>query len=330
MGRYLITGVRGQDGRLAVDRLSTLQHEIAGISHTQPTKNSAGIAIDRHYVWDWACVEQIESILDDFKPDCVLNLAAFHYSSTRSSRDAESQRKMLEINLNGLGLLVAAIIRVVPNAMLVHASSSQIYTARETGWRVDELTNRVPSTIYGFSKSAGMQLIDYYRRNQGLRACSAILFNHESVFRSSEFVSRTISREVARISLGLSNSLVLRNTSVCADFSCAGDVVEGLIKMAEQDVSEDYVVGSGQATSVGELAKYAFETVDLDATEYVQTQETTTKPYPIADIRKISTRLNWYPRSSIKNVMQQMVRHDVNNIKAIDGSAKDQFSGIVR
>ena len=219
---------------------------------------------------------------------------------------------MIKVNVVGLFKILKVILSSSADTSIVHASSSQIYTARKCGHLVDESSLIAPSTFYGCTKDSGMKMIDFYRREYGLKGGSAIFFNHESEFRTQNFVTRKISNQIAKIKLGLASHLDLRNIGAMADFTSAYDSVDAVVKMCEKGVSDDYVISSAKAISIGDLVKYGFDFVELDWEKFTKFEKNETPHYLIGDNSRALQELNWSPAKSMRSVIESMVDFDLN------------------
>ncbi|WP_296590697.1 GDP-mannose 4,6-dehydratase [Methylophaga sp.] len=315
MSKYLISGISGQDGRIAAELLSKQGHTVAGLTHNPEACEEKIEGCTRIWFWNWFDETSINQILEDFRPDCFIHLAASHISSIKKGLDCETQKDMFAVNLSGLAIILRCIIKIVPNAVFINASSSQIYSATSPGEVVNELSNKIPNTFYGYTKLSGMNLVDYYRREHGLKGGSSILFNHESHYRGLDFVTRVISKTVAEIKLGKSDNLHLRNIGSKVDMSSAYDVVQGMILMSEKNLNSDYILSSFKAISILDLVSFSFEFVNLDWNKFVTYDQQENNNFVIGDNTRSKTELNWLPEIEIKTVMASMIDHDLSLLK---------------
>jgi GDPmannose 4,6-dehydratase len=178
-----------------------------------------------------------------------------------------------------------------------------------------ETTPFHPRSPYGVAKVYGHHITVNYRESYDLFACSGILFNHESPRRGIEFVSRKITQGVAKIKLGLSKELVLGNLDAQRDWGFAGEYVEAMWRMLQQDEPDDYVIGTGVAHSVADLVRIAFGAAKLDWQDFVKTDESLLRPaevdHLLADSCKASAKLHWNPKVSFSELIGMMVDHDI-------------------
>lgn len=313
--KFLISGICGQDGQIAAKSFSDRGHEVAGLTHKKKNENAVIPGCAAIWAWDWNDENFLTDLIENYRPDYFVNFAAYHHSSTETLKSFENNEAMIRVNVVGLFKILKVILNSSVDTGIVHASSSQIYTAEKRGHLVDESSPAAPSTFYGFTKDSGMKMIDCYRKQYGLKGGSVIFFNHESEFRTPNFVTRTISSQIAKIKLGLTNHLELRNIGAMADFTSARDSVDAVIKMCEQDVEADYVISSGKATSIGDLVRYGFDSVELDWEEFTKFEKNETPNYLIGNNSRALRELDWCPAISMKSVMQAMVDFDLNLIQ---------------
>jgi GDPmannose 4,6-dehydratase len=169
-----------------------------------------------------------------------------------------------------------------------------------------------------------------YRESYGMFACSGILFNHESPRRGLDFVTRKITHAAARIKLGLQRELRLGNLDACRDWGFAGDYVEAMWLMLQQDEPDDYVIGTGTTTRVGDFVDLAFDYLGLDSQQYVVIDPNFYRPAEVhlllADPGKARRRLNWQPKTDLKQLVRMMVDHDLELAEAELTAAKKSVS----
>lgn len=312
--RYLITGIRGQDGRIAADLLNNEGHVVAGLSHSK-VDNDVTLKCSKIWHWNWVDESSLVNIITEYKPDCLLNFAAYHLSSNKPLKNIDDHQKMMDVNIAGLFVILKVLLKHSPDTKIVHASSSQIYTPTKQNHLVNESTPTDPPTFYGYTKEAGMKMIDFYRREYKMNGGSAIFFNHESEFRGKQFVTREISSQIAKIKLGVADKLKLRNIGACGDFTSAYDSVSATIQICKKDKLDNFIISSGKATSIKELVRYGFESVDLDWRNCTTIDNDETTNYLIGDNTKIRNELNWYPVRNMRSVMEKMVRIDMEILK---------------
>ena len=248
--------------------------------------------------------------LNDAEPDEVYNLAAMSFVP------ASWDQPMLtgEFNAQGVTRMLEAVRQVNPRIRLYQASSSEMFgKVREVPQT--ELTPFYPRSPYGVSKVFGHYITVNYRESYGLFACSGILFNHESPRRGLEFVTRKVTDGVARIKLGLSNSLSLGNLDAQRDWGFAGDYVRAMWLMVQQPEADDFVVATGISHSVRELVEVAFGCAGLEWQRYVKLDPSLVRPaevdHLIGDAGKARRVLGWSPNVDFGALIRMMVDADV-------------------
>ncbi len=285
-------------------------HEIGGITHKNNNRLTNNLC---SYIWSWDWKDEVKfrEIIEEFNPDYFINFATYHHSSTGDRMNLDIHKEMLDVNLTSLAIMLRAVITYCPETAFIHASSSQIFSPIKPAHLVNESSIKIPSTFYGYTKLCGMQLIDYYRREYKINAGSAILFNHESIYRSPEFVTRRISKSIAEIKLTTSKELKLRNIGAMADMSSAYDVVEGILLMCEKGQGKDYIFASSQGVSILDLVKHGFEYVNMDWEKYTKYDEKTINNYVVGDTELSEKVLGWKPIREISEVMESMIDYDL-------------------
>jgi GDPmannose 4,6-dehydratase len=249
------------------------------------------------------------------KPHELYNLAAMSFVP------ASWDQPMLtgEFNAQGVTRVLEAIRQVDPSIRLYQASSSEMYgKVREVPQT--ELTPFYPRSPYGVSKVFGHYITVNYRESYSLFACSGILFNHESPRRGLEFVTRKVTDGVARIKLGLADSLSLGNLDAHRDWGFAGDYVRAMWLMLQQDQPDDYVIATGQSHSVRELVELAFERVNLDWQKSVRIDPALIRPAEVdllvGDSSKARSQFGWRPDVDFKTLIHMMVDADLRRLQS--------------
>ncbi|MSO55909.1 MAG: GDP-mannose 4,6-dehydratase [Acidobacteria bacterium] len=312
--RAIITGITGQDGSYLAELLLEQGYEVTGIVRRSSAPNLWRIEhlLDRVTLRPADLLDQLSliRIVDDVRPHELYNLAAMSFVP------ASWDQPMLtgEFNAQGVTRVLEAIRHVDTSIRLYQASSSEMYgKVREVPQA--ERTPFYPRSPYGVSKVYGHYITVNYRESYNLFAVSGILFNHESPRRGLEFVSRKVTDGVARVKLGLADSLSLGNLSACRDWGFAGDYVRAMWLMLQQPEPEDYVIATGIAHSVQDLVEIAFTRVGLDWKTHVKLDPTLIRPtevdHLIGDSSKARTKLNWTPTVDFKGLIEMMVDADV-------------------
>ena len=319
MKKALITGITGQDGSYLSELLLEKGYEVHGIvrrvalEHPQARMWRLRHILDRLHIHS-ASMESYASIFDivsEVKPDECYHLAAQSFVSY----SFEDEFSTINTNLNGTHYVLSAIKRQAPECKFYFAASSEMFgNVKETPQ--NENTPFHPRSPYGISKMAGFELTRNYREAYGLFALSGILFNHESARRGAEFVTRKITSASAKIKLGIEKEIRLGNLEARRDWGHARDYVMAMWLMLQQDEPEDYVIASGESHSVREFLETAFNYVDLDYHDYLRVDDKLYRPSEVntlqGDASKAHKILNWSPRISFEELINQMVDGDID------------------
>jgi len=320
MKKALVTGITGQDGSYLVELLLKKGYEVWGIIRRSSSFHTG--RIDHLYkdpheqprlrlvYGDLTDGGNLSTIVNDIKPDEVYNLGA--QSHVRVSFDTP----IYTVNADGLGTLrlLEAIRRMEKQAKFYQASSSEMFgKAVETPQT--ENTPFYPRSPYGCAKVYSFWQTVNYREAYGLFACNGILFNHESPRRGETFVTRKITRAATRIKLGLQDTLYLGNLDAKRDWGFAGDYVETMWLMLQQDKPDDYVIATGESHSVHEFLDEVFGYLDLDWQKYVEIDPRYLRPTEVdcllGDASKAKKVLNWEPKVTFKELAQMMTDADM-------------------
>jgi GDPmannose 4,6-dehydratase len=218
---------------------------------------------------------------------------------------------MLATNFLSTKALAFALVEMQSACHLVFASSSQIFTAVQMAHEITEDSPRQPATFYGHTKSWSMDLLAFLRKESGLRASAAILFNHESPRRGEQFVSRKITRAAAQAAAGKGPKLDLQNVGARVDWSSARDVVQALSLIGSSSRPRDFVVASGTLHSVRDLLHVAFAHVGLDWRRFTTFHEDRATPALVGQARALSHALGWKPAIRFEDMVGEMVDHDL-------------------
>jgi GDPmannose 4,6-dehydratase len=323
--RALISGISGQDGSYLAEFLIEKGYEVHGlvmqadladparclwrIHHLLGTPVSqARIFLHPVPIDDYAGLVEI---IRDVQPDECYHLAAASFVSY----SFDDEFAIFNTNLTGTHSLLAAVRATAPHCRFYFAASSEMF-GRANCSPQDETTPFHPRSPYGITKVAGFHLTRMVRENNGLFACSGILYNHESERRGAEFVTRKITNTVARIKLGLATELRLGNLDAMRDWGYAPDYVEAMWLMLQQDEAGDYVIASGAPHSVREFAQAAFNQVELDWERYVVVDPQFYRPAETfiltGNAVKARTRLGWSPHVGFDELIRRMVTADLN------------------
>jgi GDPmannose 4,6-dehydratase len=312
--RALITGITGQDGSYLAELLLEKGYEVTGIVRRSSAPNLWRIEhlLDRIELRPGDLLDQLSlmKVIAEVRPQELYNLAAMSFVP------ASWDQPMLtgEFNAQGVTRVLEAIRQVDPEIRLYQASSSEMYgKVREVPQT--ELTPFYPRSPYGVSKVFAHYITVNYRESYNLFAVSGILFNHESPRRGLEFVTRKVTDGVARIKLGLADSLALGNLDAQRDWGFSGDYVRAMWLMLQQSQPDDYVIATGESHSVRELVEVAFEHVKLEWKRYVRLDPKFLRPaevdHLIGDSSKARNALGWRPEVDFPGLIRMMVDADL-------------------
>ena len=319
--RALITGIMGQDGSYLAELLLQKGYEVHGIirrsssfntgriDHLYQDPHAAGSRLSLHY-GDLTDSGSLRRVLDAVRPEEVYNLGA--QSHVRVSFDHPEYTA----NVNALGSLrlLEAIRDTRRDVRFYQASSSEMFGNADR-FPQDETVPFRPCSPYACSKVFAFQQTVNYREAYGLFACNGILFNHESPRRGETFVTRKITRAAGRIKHGLQDKLYLGNLDACRDWGYAGDYVEAMWLMLQQERPDDYVVATGEMHSVRDVLDEAFACVGLDWRHCVETDPRYLRPSEVhrlqGDASKARRALGWKPRVAFKELVRVMMDSDL-------------------
>ncbi len=320
MKKTLITGITGQDGSYLAEFLLNKGYEVHGLIRRSSTFNTGRIDHlykDMHdpearmylHYGDLSVSAHLTNLLSDIKPDEIYHLGA--QSHVRVSFDTPEYTG----DITGLGTirLLEAIRKTGIRARFYQASSSEMFGAAPPPQ--SELTPFQPQSPYAAAKVYSYYVVKNYREAYNIFACNGILFNHESPRRGETFVTRKITRAAARIKLGLQKKLYLGNLDAKRDWGFAGDYVEVMWMMLQQDKPDDFVIATGETHSVREFVERVFEKLDLDYRRYVEIDERYFRPTEVdvllGDSTKAQETLGWKPKTNFDQLINMMVKTDL-------------------
>lgn len=318
MPTAIITGITGQDGSYLAELLLKKGYRVIGVARRSSTVNYERI---EHIVDDITVVQgdlqdqgSLLSLLEEHAPTEVYNLAAQSFVPTSWNQPALTG----DVTAIGVTRILEAIRFVNPKIRFYQASSSEMFgKVMEVPQKED--TPFYPRSPYGVAKVYGHWITVNYRESFGMFATSGILFNHESPRRGMEFVTRKITNAVAKIKLGMAKELRLGNLEAQRDWGFAGDYVEAMWLMLQQDHPDNYVIGTGETHAVREFCEIAFSHVDLDYKEYVVMDEKFYRPAEvdllISDPSKARMQLKWEPAVTFNELVKMMVDSDLARLK---------------
>jgi len=315
MKKAIITGVTGQDGSYLADLLLDKGYEVHGLVRRSSTENFERInhLAGRIKLHQADLLDQL-SIIEVFKevrPHEVYNLGAMSFVPTSWKQPVLTG----EFTAMGVTRVLEAIRLLDPKGIRFYqASSSEMFgKVQEVPQR--ETTPFYPRSPYGVAKVYGHFITVNYRESYGMFCCSGILFNHESPRRGREFVTRKVTDGVARIKLGLAKELRLGNLDAKRDWGFAGDYVQAMWLMVQQDKPDDFVIATGETHTVGELVQVAFDEAGLDWRKFVVQDPSLVRPAEvdllIGDATKAEKILGWKPKVAFHELIKRMVRADL-------------------
>lgn len=331
MPKALITGITGQDGSYLAEFLLGKGYEVHGVIRRASSFNTerlepiyqdphrSGVRMFLHY-GDLSDSIVISTLIAEVQPDEIYNLAA--QSHVRVSFDIPEYTG--DVTAIGAARILEAMRKSAPKARFYQASSSEMYgLVREIPQR--ETTPFYPRSPYGAAKVYAHWMTVNYRESYELHATNGILFNHESPRRGETFVTRKITRAVARIKAGLQKKLFLGNLDAKRDWGYAPEYVEAMWMMLQQDKPDDYVIATGETHSVREFLELAFEHAGLDHEKYVEIDPRYYRPAEvdilIGDASKAKKQLGWQPKTTFKDLVHIMTDADIAQL-ALEMSGK--------
>jgi GDPmannose 4,6-dehydratase len=316
----LITGITGQDGSFLAELLLRQGYRVVGMTRRSSTdvhERIQHIVDDIEFVsGDLLDQSSITSIVAAVKPEEIYNLAAQSFVPTSWNQPVLTG----EFTALGVTRVLEAVRTVNPKIRFYQASSSEMF-GKVQAVPQNEETPFYPRSPYGVAKAYGHWITVNYRESYDLFAVSGILFNHESERRGKEFVTRKITDGVARIKLGLQKELRLGNLESQRDWGFAGDYVRAMWLMLQQEAPDDYVVATGRTHPVREFVRLAFSALDLDWEQYVVVDPRFYRPAEVdllvGDPGKARTKLSWSPEVSFEQLVDRMVRVDVERLSTL-------------
>jgi len=317
--RAIITGITGQDGSYLAELLLSKGYEVVGTVRRASAPNFWRVQhiLDRITIRPADLLDQLSilRLVDEVRPHELYNLAAMSFVP------ASWDQPMLtgEFNAQGVTRVLEAIRQVDPSIKMYQASSSEMFgKVREVPQ--NEETPFYPRSPYGVSKVFAHYITVNYRESYDLFAVSGMLFNHESPRRGLEFVTRKVTDGVARIKLGLADTLSLGNLDAHRDWGFAGDYVRAMWLMLQQDRPDDYVISTGVSKSVRDLVEVAFAHVGLDWHTHVKLDPKLIRPaeveHLIGNSAKAKAQLGWTPSVDFKGLITMMVDADLQRVAA--------------
>lgn len=318
MKKALITGITGQDGSYLAELLLSKGYQVTGMVRRASTETFDRIAHfkDRIALRQADLLDQFSlvKLLDEVQPDEIYNLAAMSFVPTSWSQPVLTG----EFTALGVTKVLEAMRMVCPKAHFYQASSSEMF-GKVIETPQTEKTPFYPRSPYGVAKAYGHFITVNYRESYNLFACSGILFNHESPRRGKEFVTRKITDAVARIKFGMLDRLGLGNLDSERDWGFAGDYVDAMWRMLQQDQPGNYIISTGETHPIRDFLRLAFAHAGItDWEKHVYIDPVFKRPAELHSLRgksdKARTELGWKPKVSFEELVKMMVDADLERV----------------
>jgi GDPmannose 4,6-dehydratase len=317
----LVTGILGQDGPYLAKLLLEKGYKVYGLlrRYSNPSFENldyVGVTKDINFVeGDLTDESSLINVVKNIRPEEVYNLAAQSFVGS----SWEQAKLTTEVNALGVLYMLNALKFFSPTAKFYQASTSEMFGLSNDDGFQGEQTIFHPRSPYGVSKVYAYWMTVNFRESYNMFTANGILFNHESPIRGIQFVTRKITDGVARIKLGLSNELRLGNLDASRDWGFAGDYVEAMYLMLQQETPDDYVVATGETHTVREFVENAFKAADIsDWEKYVKMDPRFQRPAEVPHLRgkveKAKTKLGWTPKVSFEQLVDMMVKADVERL----------------
>lgn len=324
MKRALITGITGQDGSYLAEHLLSQGYEVHGIVRRVALEDPANrlnrlsnVLEEVHlHAGSLESFPSLFSVVSEVQPHELYHLAAQSFVSYSFDDSFSTFRT----NIDGTHFILECVRRLTPECRVYFAGSSEMFGHVQEVPQ-NEQTRFYPRSPYGISKVTGFDLSRNYRESYEMYVSSGILFNHESPRRGFEFVTRKISSHVARIKRGELKTLPLGNLEAKRDWGFAGDYVQAMHLMLQQDQPEDFVVATGETHTVREFCQLAFEIAGLNYEDHVVTDPRFFRPAEVhvlmGDASRAESRLGWKPTVHFEDLVRMMVEHDLQAFGAV-------------
>jgi GDPmannose 4,6-dehydratase len=322
--KALITGISGQDGSYLAELLLSKGYEVHGIvmrtELEDPDRSLWKLAgILDQVILHSASIEAFPSlfqIVQKVQPDECYHLAAASFVSY----SFDEEFAIFNSNVNGTHYILSVIKEAAPHCKFYFAGSSELF-GRASSYPQDESTPFHPRSAYGITKATGYYLTCNYRENYGLFACNGILYNHESVRRGNEFVTRKIVRGAVQIKLGRAQELHLGNLEAKRDWGYAPDYVRAMWLMLQNNQPDDYVVATGNLHTVRDFCDIAFNYLGLNYQDYVKVDPQFFRPAEevplVGNSSKAKHRLKWVPQKSFNDMIEEMVDYEMADVSKL-------------
>lgn len=318
----LVTGILGQDGPYLAKLLIEKGYKVYGLMRRYSTPSFEnldylGVTKDINFIeGDLTDESSLINVVKNIRPDEVYNLAAQSFVGS----SWEQAKLTTEVNALGVLYLLNSLKFFAPTAKFYQASTSEMFGLSNDGGFQGEDTEFHPRSPYGVSKVYAYWMTVNFRESYNMFTANGILFNHESPIRGIQFVTRKITDGVARIKLGLEDELRLGNLDASRDWGFAGDYVEAMYLMLQQDTPDDYVVATGETHTVREFVETAFKVAGIsDWKKYVKMDPRFQRPAEVPHLQgrvdKAKNKLGWKPKVSFKELVEMMVKADLERLE---------------
>lgn len=322
MKRVLITGVSGQDGGFLAELLVERGYQVFGMLRHVSHPNYQGLEkLLPHPLFtlvegDVSDLHSMIQVVQSTKPDWVFNLASQSFVMTSWNQPILT---MQSTGVGAVNVFEACRLFAPKHIRIYQASSSEMFGLQPPNQLQHEKTPLYPRSPYACAKTYAHHMAINYRESYGMFIVSGILFNHESERRGENFVTRKITKAVANIVEGTQQFVSLGNLDIERDWGFAGDYVEAMVCMLEQDTPQDYVVATGKRTSLRYFLEKAFSLVHLDYQEFLQIDENFMRPVDVpslcGDASKAHIQLQWKPKMNIDQLIARMLEFDIREIQ---------------
>ena len=314
-----ITGITGQDGTYLSEYLLKKGYRVTGLSHSGNLSNLKYLGIDTDVEIDMGSLtdkEKIFGIIKTLKPDEI-----YHLGGMTAPGDSWNQvEEFTEINVDGSLYLLEAMKLYSSRSKFFNAATSEMFgNNHDNGWQTEE-TPFHPTNPYAVTKIYSFWMTNVYRDSYKLFCANGILFSHESPLRAIRFVTRKISDGVARINLGLKDKIVLGNIESQRDWGFAGDYVEAIWLMLQQDKPDNFIISSGKVHSIKEYLSLAFEYVGIRNWEkHIEIDKNLFRPIDLTHLYghsgKAKKFLGWEAKTSFEDIVKLMVKSDLDRVR---------------
>jgi GDPmannose 4,6-dehydratase len=304
--RAVIVGHGGQDGRILWDQLCDRCYSIVGIGRSSLRTHKT--------VWtDQTTIDNVAGVrrlIEEFRPDQIYYLAAHHHSSQDTATgESDIWRASWQVHVRGFLHVLEAVRECRPTTRIFYASSSRVFGVAASSPQTED-TPLKPVCHYGFSKSTGMMLADYYRRTHGIHVSSGILYNHESPLRGRQFLSQRVAYGLAEIKAGLREQLEVGNLSAHTDWGYAPDYTLAMQSVLEHDFPDNFIIATGVTHSVFEMVETAAKYLGVDCKSAIVENATILQRNPLplcGDATHLRQTTGWEPRVSFHDMVRILV-----------------------